>query len=369
MIEWHVLDPSQELVSSNGAAILGIARELASAATDVGITSRIVGGNRGYVDLPEALPILGGPKTHRGFRRFIERSYRFVTGSSLQATLNFSQEYGPTPKLIVLHNLPWAGAEMRKRFGDARIVLYVHNRLLNGLPAWSIRRVLRNFDEIICVSDSTRLDLERRSQFSESGAPKFRTIHNALRTERSFPNSVPKYDVVYVGRLVKEKGVHILAEAAALPGPRWRVAVVGGKYFSPGAEEDPYVLGLHRYAEEHGLDINFSGPVPPSAVLDYLSRARVAVVTSIWEEPGGLTLLESMASPAAVVSSRVGGLPEMSSAGGVIFVNPGDPRALRQAVDELLENETMRLLVAEKGCEEVADRTWDKVYRRLTTYS
>ncbi|BCW76826.1 hypothetical protein NicSoilB11_31510 [Arthrobacter sp. NicSoilB11] len=134
----------------------------------------------------------------------------------------------------------------------------------------------------------------------------------------------------------------------------------------PGAEEDPYVQQLHSRPAAENLDIEFTGPVPPAAVVEFLSRARVAVVPSVWEEPAGLTLLEAMASPAAVVASRVGGMPEMSKAGGVIFVPPSDPQSLRGAVDDLLADEMKRKLVASKGRDETAGRSWEDVYADLT---
>ncbi|MGF9648055.1 glycosyltransferase family 4 protein [Pseudarthrobacter oxydans] len=217
------------------------------------------------------------------------------------------------------------------------------------------------------MSDSIRFDLEGRSRFSTSRSPRFRTVHNAARTNLSFVAQEPEYDVIYVGRLVPEKGVHVLIQAAALSGLKWRIAVVGGKFFVPGGDEDAYVQDLYKQADANNLSVEFTGPVSPSRVVEYLSKSRVSVIPSVWEEPAGLTLLESMASPAAVVASNVGGLPEASKAGGVIFVPPSDPQALRTVVDDLLADESKRRSVASKGCQEVNNRSWKHVYEELTS--
>lgn len=365
MAEWQVIDPGQELTRRNGSAILGIACELRDAAETTGREAWVVGGVLGDGELPRCLPVLLPVERSSRFLRLFDMAMRYTFGSPYRPTLDIGDHSGSNPELIVLHNLPWAGKEMRARYPTARVILYVHNKILNGLPARAARRALAPFDEIVCVSDFIQKDLKKRS-FSESkSGPRFRTVLNACRTNRDFPDAQPKYDVVYVGRIVEEKGVHIAAAAAALPGPRWAMAVVGGKYFVPGHESDGYVQGLLRQSSESDLRIEFTGPVAPPDVLRYLGAARVVVVPSVWDEPAGLALLEAMASPAAVVASHVGGMPELSRAGGVVYVPPGDPQALRDAVDSLLGDEQQRLSVAKLGQQEVQGWTWADAYERL----
>lgn len=365
MIEWQMIDPTQELTTRNGSAILSIARELREAAERTGVEALIVGGSIGQPDLPGCLRILRASPPTNFLAQLLDKAIRYLVGSPLRPTLAFEATDAPPPQALVLHNLPWAGKELRRRFPTAHMTLYVHNKILNGVPKRTARRVLGHFDQIVCVSDFIREDLLSRSGSITTKSLRFRTILNAKRSDLEFHDAPLKYDVVYVGRLVREKGVHVVTSGASLPGRRWSMAIVGGKYFLPGHEADPYVQSLRAQATQKSLDIEFTGPVSPPDVLAYLGSARVVVVPSIWDEPGALALLEAMASPAAVVASRVGGLPEMSRQGGVAFVDPDSPAQLRNAVDFLLSDEPERMRVASAGQREVAKWTWDDVYERL----
>lgn len=364
MIEWQMIDPTQELSARNGSAILCIARELRIAAEKQGVKAWIVGGAVGQPDLTGCLRIVRMSSPTTFLARLLDKGIRYLSGAPLRPTVAFESPHTP-PQAIVLHNMPWAGKELRQRFPSAHLTLYVHNKILNGVPSRAARRVLQHFDQIVCVSDFIRHDLESRSGATVAKPLKFRTLLNAKRSDLEFRDTPLKYDVVYIGRLVREKGVHILTSGAALPGRQWSVAIVGGKYFLPGHESDPYVQSLRDHATQTGIDVEFTGPVSPPDVLGYLGSARVVVVPSIWDEPGALALLEAMASPAAVVASRVGGLPEMSRNGGVEFIDSDSPAQLRQAVDSLLSDDATRMRVATAGQQEVAAWTWDDVYEGL----
>jgi starch synthase len=71
-------------------------------------------------------------------------------------------------------------------------------------------------------------------------------------------------------------------------------------------------------------------------VIQLLSHARVFACPSVYE-PLGIVNLEAMACGAAVVASRVGGIPEVVDDGETgLLVPPSDPVALAAALNELL---------------------------------
>jgi glycosyltransferase involved in cell wall biosynthesis len=76
-----------------------------------------------------------------------------------------------------------------------------------------------------------------------------------------------------------------------------------------------------------------------------------------------MVLLEAMAHGRPVVATRVGGMPSMVEEGRTgILVEPGDPAALRAAIDRLLDDRDSRRRLGAAAREKVAELcSWDRV--------
>lgn len=109
--------------------------------------------------------------------------------------------------------------------------------------------------------------------------------------------------VLFVGRLVREKGVDLLFDALAkLPGA-WSCTVVG----------DGMVAGkLRAQAESLGITarVRFAGWLDGDRLAAEFSAASVVAVPSRWPEPFGIVGIEAMSRRTPVVAFRVGGIPE-----------------------------------------------------------
>jgi glycosyltransferase involved in cell wall biosynthesis len=82
---------------------------------------------------------------------------------------------------------------------------------------------------------------------------------------------------------------------------------------------------------------------PHRVVMEAWRRSLVGVVPSIWGEPFGLVVLEAMAMGRPVIASAVGGLQEMVTDDETgLVVRPGDPTALRDAMQRLLYDKNLR---------------------------
>jgi glycosyltransferase involved in cell wall biosynthesis len=132
--------------------------------------------------------------------------------------------------------------------------------------------------------------------------------------------------VVYVGRLVPEKGVDVLLRA--LPGmlasqPCACLVIAG---------DGPERPELERLARELGVagQVHFVGT--QHDVLPYYRLATVVAVPSRYE-PFGLVAVEAMAAGRPVVASRVGGLAETVVDGTTgRQTAPADPQALAEGL-------------------------------------
>lgn len=166
---------------------------------------------------------------------------------------------------------------------------------------------------IIC---SRHMQAELASIFGIPG-DKLRVIPNGVHSEqfqdanvdmarRMYGLSEEDSVILFVGRLVNEKGVQLLIEAMPKILHYWPSAVL------VIAGQGPYEGELRNLAARLGLGgkVKMVGFVPDEARNALYRLARVAVVPSLYE-PFGITALEAMAARAPLVSSDVGGLSEI----------------------------------------------------------
>lgn len=136
--------------------------------------------------------------------------------------------------------------------------------------------------------------------------------------------------ILYVGRLVTEKGICTLIEA-------FRTQTTAAELVLAG--EGPLLPKLRQYVSTNGLShkVKFLGYVPSSSLRSVLLESSLLVMPSTWQEPLGLVLLEAMACGVPVVASAVGGAPEVVADGvNGYLVPPGDADALAGAIDRVL---------------------------------
>ncbi len=166
--------------------------------------------------------------------------------------------------------------------------------------------------------------------------------------------------VLFVGRLVPEKGLHILLEALAHTVPALRLVVVGGT---------PQEIQRFRLQHEARLRpvkqrVQFLGMQPPEQ-LPWIYNGAVAVVIPSLYESFGLVALESMACGVPIIASDTGGLRGIVQDGvtGRLFP-PGDVHALADALKEIWESPTQRLAWSRASLERVQEFTWVRSARQ-----
>ncbi len=139
-------------------------------------------------------------------------------------------------------------------------------------------------------------------------------------------------DLVFVGRLIAEKGVDLLLASLVMLREhqiRPSVTIVGD-----GPQRDE----LRRQAETLGLQeqVQFAGAVHGEALADLLNRHRIMVVPSRLEEPFGIVALEALACGCVVVASDSGGLPDAVGLCGHLFER-GSAKALTERILKALD--------------------------------
>jgi glycosyltransferase involved in cell wall biosynthesis len=150
-------------------------------------------------------------------------------------------------------------------------------------------------------------------------------------------------EILYVGRIAHEKGLHLLVEAfarVARQHPDWTLTVVGPTSSGGGGDGDDYLSTLRASADRLGVKINFEPPVYDVSLLSArMMRASVFVYPSISErgESFGLAPLEAMACGCAVVVSQLECFSE--------FVKPGENALVFDHRDDEVANLTSACLM------------------------
>lgn len=167
--------------------------------------------------------------------------------------------------------------------------------------------------------------------------------------------------VFHVGRIVHEKGMGVLVEAAprvlaGFPQAKFVIAGTGG-----------YLEHARRRAAELGVGdkMYFTGFVPDADRDRLFKVADVAVFPSLYE-PFGIVALEAMAAGAPVVVSDVGGLGEVVEHNETgLKVYPNNPDSLAWGILETLKHPDWAAARAANAYQRVrSDYNWRNIADR-----
>ncbi len=236
---------------------------------------------------------------------------------------------------------------------------YLWRPLSYGYPRYRLQ--ISKVKEIIAVSESAKTFIE---YFADEN--KISVIPNGVDVNRFSPdnkneNVDRRPTILYMGRLVPKKGVHILIRAMSHIVKKYPDALllIGGK--------GKMKTFLSSYANTLGLkeNVRFLGYVPDNMLPNLYSSSDVFVLPSVTAESFGITLLEAMASGTPVIGSSVGGIPEVIGDCGLI-VEPGNPKKLSDAVITFLDDENLREKFGRKGRKRVEEKySWDIVGKNI----
>ncbi|WP_397384138.1 glycosyltransferase family 4 protein [Prosthecobacter sp.] len=148
---------------------------------------------------------------------------------------------------------------------------------------------------------------------------------------RRLPEVRRDRDLVFLGRLVSDKGCDLLLDALALlrdQGQMLSLTIIGS---------GPELHALNEQVRRLRLEaqVSFTGPRSGEELVRLLNQHRIMVVPSRWNEPFGIVALEGIACGCIIVGSDGGGLAEAIGPCGVTFPN-GDVIALQGALTALV---------------------------------
>ncbi len=191
-----------------------------------------------------------------------------------------------------------------------------------------------------------------RDELLQNGFPaeKVHVLPPVIRMENKAPSPVPDDpQVLYVGQLIRGKGVDLLLQAFKGLTCDFRATIVG----TGNAESK-----LKALCTELGLDnrVEFSGWVRNEDLGHFYSKAKVVVVPSRWPEPFGMIGLEAMHHGRPVVAFDVGGIPDwLDHMETGILVPEQDVGALGKALQKILGENRLAERLGQNGLRRIRD--------------
>ncbi|MBV8818767.1 MAG: glycosyltransferase [Acidobacteriaceae bacterium] len=247
------------------------------------------------------------------------------------------------PAIVHCHDWVTVLAGIKCRW-HANVPLVFHVHLPNRDP------LCASIENLALISaDMVTVNSEFMSvELTDRGLPirKLRVVKNGVDTDIFRPSpDWPADDgyILFVGRLVEQKGVEYLLRAFSYVHQKFpdvRLKILGHGEFEAWLERLAANLMLSSHVE-------FLKWVPHEQTASLYQRARLVVVPSVFE-PFGMVALEAMACKRPVVASRIGGLREIVQHGKTGFlVHPKDHLDLAQWMMTLLSDAELRQKMGE----------------------
>lgn len=217
---------------------------------------------------------------------------------------------------------------------------YISENLIESIEGLDMRHchVVRNGVDIAKFNSSA--SMSQRKEFREK-------------------YGISEEDIVFLfaGRLTPEKGAEQLLQAfrqVVEVVPKARLVIAGAYFF-----KSDIVSPFEQRLNELSGDLVTNGRIVFTGFLNYddmpaaYAMADVCVMPSIWDEPAGLTIIESLASGKPLITTRSGGIPEYADNQAAVILERDQDLIphLAQAMIDLACDPAKRAVMSMRGTE------------------
>lgn len=252
------------------------------------------------------------------------------------------------------YNLATWHALWLARRASAKTLFFSWQNLYRQYPPpfrWGEQWVLKHIDYAIAGTDSAALIWRDKGYTGPLEViPQFGVDPNLFCPASHKPRG--PFTIGYFGRLVEEKGLHLLLDAVErLESSNWQLKIIGS---------GPQRSALEAQARKLGLcdRVCFYDRVPSVEMAAHYRSLDVFVLPSLtrsnWKEQFGRVLIEAMSSGIPVIGSSSGAIPDVVGNAGLIFPE-GDVLALTRYLCDLQLQPEWRAWLGEQGRERVLE--------------
>ena len=292
-------------------------------------------------------------------------------------------ELSRSVKFDIIHIHDWLTAEAgvsSKHFLNKSLVSTVHSTevgrsqglhnpdsfLIDGIEWWMTYEAKR----VIVCSNSVKWELESHFNLPHDKVTvipngveisNFNLNINREKVKRRYGIKPNERIVLFIGRLVPQKGVDTLIKAVPLIIQRHRdakILIAGDGWSRTYLEELAKSMGL-------GDHVRFLGFISDWELADLMVAADVLVVPSVYE-PFGIVALEGMAAGTPVVATNIGGLSEIIEHDKTgVLVYPRNPESIAWGVNRVLSDHKYADWLVRNARRKVLEAySWEEIAKR-----
>lgn len=318
-----------------------------------------------------------------GWRKWLYIRYRSHFPYYDRKVANIVQQV--QPHLLHVHNRPLLALYLKRHFPETPLIFHMHN-LYNilGKREKPSPETLIPADAFVACS---RFVLEKERHRLGAGAASHYVVYNgvdpeAFRPAWEQPNKVKEVrrryglthepSVLFVGKIRESKGVGVLLRAMERVWRRRHRAVlilVGGTEFGRGRthRRTPFLEKFQHELKQASGRVILTGFIPPAEVFQAYLLGDVFVAPSQIDEGLGLVFLEASASGLPIISTKMGGIPEVVQDGlnGLLLEDKANAAELAEKIDLLLTDASLRHRLGRQGRQLVLEKfAWDHIARQ-----
>ena len=256
--------------------------------------------------------------------------------------------------IVHAHNIP-AALAMKKAAGKKVLSLHgIYSQQITELHGKIYSSISKNYEEkALNWADSvTAVSKEACEYYSKFGF-NVRYVPNAIDLDNFPKKSIKKFEnqIIYAGRLSKEKGINTLLDAAEHLPAEYNLLIAG-----IGPEEKKV-----RNLADSKTNVHYLGYQSKQNTISLIRGSDLVIQPSLMEGISS-TLLEAMGCGTCILASNVGGNVEIieNNKTGVL-IEPNNAEKLLEKISDLLIEDKKRVAMAAQGLKTIVKYDWKQV--------
>ncbi len=276
------------------------------------------------------------------------------------------------PEIVHIHTSSYTGFWEKALFViisktfSRKVILHIHGSSFNKFCKNSrfkmyIYRILDLCDKLIVLSNYW-------SEFFKNNIAeeKLVIVENGININHfsHIPHKEKTINILFIGSIGERKGLYVILESIInstfLQKPIFQFNFIGGGIFKKDFEHV-----VDSFKGYNIRNVHFHGKLIGDDKYEYFRKADIFILPS-YAEGLPIAILEAMASYLPVISTKVGGIPDLIKSQNGILINSGDSKALSEAILTLANDSELRKRIGQNNRKEIEDNyTISTVVRKI----
>lgn len=240
-----------------------------------------------------------------------------------------------------------------------KVVLHMHGGMFadfSNKHRRAVEKTLSNCDAVIALSEFWKKFFEKDLDFH-----RVTIVKNVIPAPEVAKKNHDGFVLLFLGLVGPNKGIFDLLEVL----DKYRNDFAGKVRLLIGGNGE--IQKLKEIINQYGIAdlVSYEGWVSGSKKAELMNVSDAYILPS-YKEGLPISILEAMSYQLPVISTKVGGIPEIVENGiNGYLVNPGDRQAIRDAILKLMENETQRKRMGQISAQRVKEHLPNYVEKQL----